>query len=101
MLFSKDTDFVPVLEAAWEKGFEVFIANVKESLNPVPLDLKKPFNVRERSVKEIVDSLPKSQCKKKELFPQRAFDGMVFENGDKLVLNGVFMGNACVFFGGV
>ncbi|GAA7498892.1 hypothetical protein MMM109_13950 [Helicobacter pylori] len=26
---------------------------------------------------------------------------MVFENGDKLVLNGVFMGNACVFFGGV
>ncbi len=24
LLFSKDTDFVPVLEAAWEKGFEVF-----------------------------------------------------------------------------
>ncbi|WP_000624501.1 hypothetical protein [Helicobacter pylori] len=23
--------------------------------------------------------------------------GVVFENGDKLVLNGVFMGNACVF----
>ncbi|KNX44302.1 membrane protein [Helicobacter pylori] len=22
---------------------------------------------------------------------------MVFENGDKLALNGVFMGNACVF----
>ncbi|GAA8299437.1 hypothetical protein HpNP132_11820 [Helicobacter pylori] len=92
---------MPVLEAAWEKGFEVFIANIKENLNLVPLDLKKPFNVRERSVKEIVDSLPKSQCKKKELFPQRAFDGMVFENGDKLVLNGVFMGNACVFFGGI
>ncbi len=23
--------------------------------------------------------------------------GVVFENGDKLALNGVFMGNACVF----
>ncbi len=23
--------------------------------------------------------------------------GVIFENGDKLVLNGVFMGNACVF----
>ncbi|KNE23161.1 nuclease [Helicobacter pylori] len=36
MLFSKDTDFVPVLEAAWEKGFEVFIANTKENLNLSP-----------------------------------------------------------------
>ncbi len=70
LLFSRDTDFVPVLEAAWEKGFEVFIANIKESLNPVPLDLKKPFNVRERSVKEIVDSLPKSQCKKRTFPPK-------------------------------
>ncbi|WP_387305580.1 NYN domain-containing protein [Helicobacter pylori] len=61
LLFSKDTDFVPVLEAAWEKGFEVFIANIKENLNPVPPDLKKSCDVRERSVKEIVDSLPKSQ----------------------------------------
>ncbi|GAA7380723.1 NYN domain-containing protein [Helicobacter pylori] len=70
LLFSKDTDFVPVLEAAWEKGFEVFIANIKENLNPVPPDLKKPFNVRERSVKEIVDSLPKGQCKKKNFSPK-------------------------------
>ncbi|WRC85042.1 NYN domain-containing protein [Helicobacter pylori] len=61
LLFSKDTDFVPVLEAAWEKGFEVFIANIKENLNPVPPDLKKSCDVRERSVAEIVDSLPKSQ----------------------------------------
>ncbi|GAA8270616.1 hypothetical protein HpNP113_13130 [Helicobacter pylori] len=60
------------LEAAWEKGFEVFIANIKESLNPVPPDLKKPFNVRERSVKEIVDSLPKSQ-RKKRTFPPKSF----------------------------
>ncbi|WP_424731395.1 NYN domain-containing protein [Helicobacter pylori] len=36
LLFSKDTDFVPVLEAAWEKGFEVFIANIKENPNSVP-----------------------------------------------------------------
>lgn len=61
LLFSKDTDFVPVLEAAWEKGFGVFIANIQEGPNLVPPDLRKPFNVRERSVKEIVDSLPKSQ----------------------------------------
>ncbi|GAA7225049.1 NYN domain-containing protein [Helicobacter pylori] len=61
LLFSKDTDFVPVLEAAWEKGFEVFIANIKECPIFVPSDLKKSCDVRERSVKEIVDSLPKSQ----------------------------------------
>ncbi|GAA8413523.1 hypothetical protein HpNP49_07410 [Helicobacter pylori] len=72
MLFSKDTDFVPVLEAAWEKGFEVFIANIKESPIFVPSDLKKPFNVRERSVKEIVDSLPKNQNKKKRTFPPKS-----------------------------
>ncbi|GAA9430744.1 hypothetical protein HpHA285_14090 [Helicobacter pylori] len=36
LLFSKDTDFVPVLEAAWEKGFEVFIANIQEGPNLVP-----------------------------------------------------------------
>lgn len=61
VLFSKDTDFVPVLEAAWEKGFEVFIANIQESPNSVPSDLKKSCNVRERSVAEIVDNLPKNQ----------------------------------------
>ncbi|WQV46925.1 NYN domain-containing protein [Helicobacter pylori] len=61
VLFSKDTDFVPVLEAAWEKGFEVFIANIQESPNSVPSDLKKSCNVRERNVAEIVDNLPKNQ----------------------------------------
>ncbi len=72
LLFSKDTDFVPVLEAAWEKGFEVFIAKIKESPISVPSDLKKSCNVRERSVAEIVDSLPKSQHshKKKNFSPK-------------------------------
>ncbi|GAA9589988.1 NYN domain-containing protein [Helicobacter pylori] len=59
LLFSRDTDFVPVLEAAWEKGFEVFIANIQESPNSVPSDLKKSCNVRERSVAEILAKLPK------------------------------------------
>lgn len=61
LLFSKDTDFVPVLEAAWEKGFEVFIAKIEESPNLVPPDLKDPCDVRKRSVAEIVAKLPKSQ----------------------------------------
>ncbi|WP_041200773.1 NYN domain-containing protein [Helicobacter pylori] len=61
LLFSKDTDFVPVLEAAWEKGFEVFIAKIEESPNLVPPDLKDPCDVRERSVAEVVAKLPKSQ----------------------------------------
>ncbi|GAA8887678.1 hypothetical protein HpSIM16_13840 [Helicobacter pylori] len=59
MLFSKDTDFVPVLEAAWEKGFEVFIAEIKESHASIPLDLRSPCDVRERSVAEILAKLPK------------------------------------------
>ncbi|WP_240639994.1 NYN domain-containing protein [Helicobacter pylori] len=61
LLFSRDTDFVPVLEAAWEKGFEVFIAKIKESPISVPSDLKKSCDVRECSVAEIVAKLPKSQ----------------------------------------
>lgn len=61
LLFSKDTDFVPVLEVAWEKGFEVFIANIQEGPNLVPPDLKKSCDVRERSVAEILAKLPKSQ----------------------------------------
>ncbi|MCQ2810522.1 NYN domain-containing protein [Helicobacter pylori] len=70
LLFSRDTDFVPVLEAAWEKGFEVFIANIQESPNSVPSDLKKSCNVRERSVADIVDNLPKNQyTSKKKNFP--------------------------------
>ncbi len=76
LLFSKDTDFVPVLEAAWEKGFEVFIANIQESPNSVPSDLKKSCNVRERSVAEIVDNLPKNQHtpKKKNFSPNEPFN---------------------------
>ncbi|EMH24532.1 NYN domain-containing protein [Helicobacter pylori] len=76
VLFSKDTDFGPVLEAAWEKGFEVFIANIKESPNSVPSDLKKSCNVRERSVAEIVDNLPKNQYtpKKKNFSSNEPFN---------------------------
>ncbi len=59
LLFSKDTDFVPMLEAAWEKGFEVFIANIQEGPNLVPPDLRKSCDVRERSVAEILAKLPK------------------------------------------
>ncbi|GAA9149917.1 NYN domain-containing protein [Helicobacter pylori] len=59
LLFSKDTDFVPVLEAAWEKDFEVFIANIQEGPNLVPPDLRKSCGVRERSVAEILAKLPK------------------------------------------
>ncbi len=60
LLFSKDTDFVPVLEAAREKDFKVFIANIQEGPN-VPPDLRKSCDVRERSVDEILAKLPKSQ----------------------------------------
>ncbi|GAA8382283.1 NYN domain-containing protein [Helicobacter pylori] len=59
LLFGKDTDFVPVLEAAWEKGFEVFIANIQEGSNLVSPDLRKSCDVRERSVAEILAKLPK------------------------------------------
>ncbi|GAA7161166.1 NYN domain-containing protein [Helicobacter pylori] len=52
--------FVPVLEAAWEKGFEVFIANIQEGPNLVPPDLRKSCDVRERSVAEILAKLPKA-----------------------------------------
>ncbi len=76
LLFSKDTDFVPVLEAAWEKGFEVFIAKIKESPISVPSDLNKSCDVRERSVAEIVAKLPKSQHspKKKNFPPKEPFN---------------------------
>ncbi|MFP6244776.1 NYN domain-containing protein [Helicobacter pylori] len=76
LLFSKDTDFVPVLEAAWEKGFEVFIANIQESPISVPSDLKKSCGVRKCSVAEIVDSLPKNQHapKKKNFLPKEPFN---------------------------
>lgn len=76
LLFSRDTDFMPVLEAAWEKGFEVFIANIQESPNSVPSDLKKSCNVRERSVADIVDNLPKNQytSKKKNFSPNEPFN---------------------------
>ncbi|GAA8165817.1 hypothetical protein NP0155_12220 [Helicobacter pylori] len=76
LLFSKDTDFVPVLEAAWEKGFEVFIAKIKESPISVPSDLRKSCDVRECSVAEIVDSLPKNQYtpKKNNFSPKEPFN---------------------------
>ncbi|MDZ5337607.1 NYN domain-containing protein [Helicobacter pylori] len=76
LLFSRDTDFVPVLEAAGEKGFEVFIAKIEESPISVPSDLKKSCNVRERSVAEIVDNLPKNQHtpKKKNFSPKEPFN---------------------------
>lgn len=76
LLFSRDTDFVPVLEATWEKGFEVFIANIQESPNSVPSDLKKSCNVRERSVADIVDNLPKNQytSKKKNFSTNEPFN---------------------------
>nr|WP_240448811.1 NYN domain-containing protein [Helicobacter pylori] len=76
LLFSKDTDFVPVLKDARKKGFEVFIANIQESPNSVPSDLKKSCNVRERSVAEIVDNLPKNQYtpKKKNFPPKEPFN---------------------------
>ncbi|MFP6346002.1 NYN domain-containing protein [Helicobacter pylori] len=76
LLFSRDTDFVPVLEAAWEKGFEVFIANIQESPNSVPSDLRKSCNVRERSVADIVDNLPKNQYtpKKKNFSTNEPFN---------------------------
>ncbi|GAA7336834.1 NYN domain-containing protein [Helicobacter pylori] len=76
LLFSKDTDFVPVLEAAGEKGFKVFIAKIKESPNSVPSDLKKSCNVRERSIADTVDNLPKNQYtpKKKNFSPNEPFN---------------------------
>ncbi|WP_241893701.1 NYN domain-containing protein [Helicobacter pylori] len=76
LLFSKDTDFVPVLEAAGEKGFEVFIAKIKESPISVSSDLKKSCGVRERSVAEIVAKLPKNQYtpKKKNFSPNEPFN---------------------------
>ncbi|GAA7430621.1 NYN domain-containing protein [Helicobacter pylori] len=79
LLFSKDTDFVPVLEAAWEEGFEVFIANIQECPVSVPSELKKSCNVRERSVAEIVDSLPKSQYtpKKKNFSTKEPFNSLL------------------------
>lgn len=61
LLFSKDTDFVPVLEATGEKGFEVFIAKIEESPISVPSDLNKSCGMREHSVAEIVAKLPKNQ----------------------------------------
>ncbi|GAA7289578.1 hypothetical protein HpBGD97_13210 [Helicobacter pylori] len=83
LLFSKDTDFVPVLEAAGEKGFKVFIAKIKESPISVPSDLKKSCDVRERSVKEIVDSLPKNQNKKKNFPPKEPFNGSLKDQFSK------------------
>ncbi len=59
LLFSKDTDFAPVLKEICEQGFKIFIANIEESPISVPSDLKKSCDVRERSVAEILAKLPK------------------------------------------
>ncbi|GAA6980542.1 hypothetical protein ID0084_04620 [Helicobacter pylori] len=58
------------------EGFEVFIANIQECPVSVPSELKKSCNVRERSVTEIVDSLPKSQYtpKKKNFSTKELFN---------------------------
>ncbi len=79
LLFSKDTDFVPVLEAAWEKGFEVFITKIEESPISVLSDLKKSCGVRKRSVAEIVAKLPKSQHapKKKNFSPKESLNSLL------------------------
>ncbi|GAA7103667.1 hypothetical protein ID0213_09490 [Helicobacter pylori] len=76
LLFSKDTDFVPVLKEIREQGFKIFIAKIKESPISVHSDLKKSCNVRERSVAEIVDNLPKNQYtpKKKNFPPKEPFN---------------------------
>ncbi len=76
LLFSKDTDFVPVFKEIRKQGFKIFIANIKESPNSVPSDLKKSYDVREHSVAEIVDSLPKSQYtpKKNNFSPNEPFN---------------------------
>ncbi len=76
LLFSRDTDFVPVLKDARKKGFEVFIANIKKSPNLVLTDLNEPCDVRERSVAEIVDNLPKNQytSKKKNFSTNEPFN---------------------------
>ncbi len=76
LLFSKDTDFVPVLEEVQDQHSKVFIAKIKESPISVPSDLKKSCNVRERSVAEIVAKLPKSQHspKKKNFSPKEPFN---------------------------
>ncbi len=76
---------MPVLEATWEKGFEVFIANIQESPNSVPSDLKKSCNVRERSVAEIVDNLPKNQYppKKKNFSPNEPFNSSLKDQFSK------------------
>ncbi|MFP6056025.1 NYN domain-containing protein [Helicobacter pylori] len=72
LLFSKDTDFAPVLKEIREQGFKIFIARIKESPISVPSDLKKSCGVRKCSVAEIVDSLPKNQhTPKKNNFPPK------------------------------
>ncbi len=76
LLFSKDTDFAPVLEEIQDQHFKAFIAKIKESPISVPSDLKKSCDVRERSIADIVDNLPKNQYtpKKKNFSPNELFN---------------------------
>ncbi len=76
LLFSKDTDFVPVLEEVQDQHSKAFIANIKKSPVSVPSDLKKSCGVRGCSVAEIVVKLPKSQHspKKKNFPPKEPFN---------------------------
>ncbi|GAA9264768.1 NYN domain-containing protein [Helicobacter pylori] len=76
LLFNKDTDFVPVLKEIREQGFKIFIANIEESPNLVPPDLKDPCDVRRRGVAEIVAKLPKSQHshKKNNSYSKESFN---------------------------
>lgn len=79
---------MPVLEAAGEKGFKVFIAKIEESPISVPLDLNESCGVREHSVAEIVAKLPKSQHtpKKKNFPPKEPFNSSLkdqFSNNKK------------------
>ncbi|GAA8566796.1 NYN domain-containing protein [Helicobacter pylori] len=84
LLFSKDTDFVPVLEAAWEKGFEVFIANIEESPNLVPPDLNGPCDVRVQCCRNGSQVAQKSaHPQEKELPPKEPFNSSLKDQFSK------------------
>ncbi|GAA8251435.1 NYN domain-containing protein [Helicobacter pylori] len=84
LLFSRDTDFVPVLEATWEKGFEVFIANIEESPNLVPPDLNGPCDVRVQCCRNGSQVAQKSaHPQEKELPPKEPFNSSLKDQFSK------------------